>query len=330
MLAADNPSTAASLVDHVALYRSDPRDAVVALGFWHERQDHPGEAAYHRPASALSGCGRPWCWRTAKSCRSRSRPLLYPVYGSTLGLGQRHPDLMPGQLVAVSGMRQRVRIGSRHRRHHARRSPTATPRTAVAGRSYRHARAAGAAGRRRVHDALGPEELDPTLPAEALRWHLEDSDGAALIADAPAGSLHLQPAGKDDACRERELRHRRGRRRRAAHPHPHRDQCERAAAALLRSLDRHRQRERRAGDARRDRRARSPAAAKPAGRIRALCSSRVRSPTYRLRQAQAAAASTLAGARQRSALGRSAERSTVAARPSASMLCARTTTVTAP
>jgi hypothetical protein len=38
------------------------------------------------------------------------RPLLYPVYGSTLTLGKREPDLQPGQLIAVSGKRQRVAI----------------------------------------------------------------------------------------------------------------------------------------------------------------------------------------------------------------------------
>lgn len=40
------------------------------------------------------------------------RPLLYPVYGSTLVLGVADANIQPGQLLAVSGKRQRVAIGA--------------------------------------------------------------------------------------------------------------------------------------------------------------------------------------------------------------------------
>jgi baseplate J-like protein len=129
------------------------------------------------------------------------RPLRYPVFGGTLDLGVRAPDLAPGQLLAVTGKRQRV----------------ALPRD-VAGISF-----PADAGRKPLPDeeflmlaatevqigtdewqALDPEDLDPAEydplhpPAEVWRWTLLDRDGATVKVVAPATALVLQPSLKND------------------------------------------------------------------------------------------------------------------------------------
>src|SRR5262249_30747644 len=40
-----------------------------------------------------------------------AKPLIYPVYGGVIALDQLQPNLSRGQLLAVSGKRQRVSIG---------------------------------------------------------------------------------------------------------------------------------------------------------------------------------------------------------------------------
>lgn len=116
------------------------------------------------------------------------RPLTYPVYGSKLTLSQRQPDLAPGQMIALSGKRQRVVIG-----------PDTTgvscpTRTLQPGETFIMAAPPEQGGRALMH-----RELDTArnLPG-TLIWHLWDRDGAPIMVQAPAGRLSLQPAAKDD------------------------------------------------------------------------------------------------------------------------------------
>ena len=64
------------------------------------------------------------------------RPLVIPLYGSTLVLGELQPHLVPDQLVAVSGKRQRIAFAAD-----------------TDGRLVRRSRNAQAAARRIVPDA---------------------------------------------------------------------------------------------------------------------------------------------------------------------------------
>jgi hypothetical protein len=125
------------------------------------------------------------------------RPLPYPVFGSTLILGVADANIVPGQLLGVSGKLQRVMIG-----------PDATGitfaddpgRTPAAGDSFLMLAAptqiAGGSTQ-----ALTPPQLDPTLtPALSgnLTWTLQDRNGQTVTVTAPAGSLLLQPALTSD------------------------------------------------------------------------------------------------------------------------------------
>ncbi len=125
------------------------------------------------------------------------RPLLYPVFGSTLVLGVADANIQPGQLLGVSGKLQRVGIG-----------PDATgvtfagdpARTPAAGDSFlmRAAPTQTVAG---TPQALTPEQLDPNAASALsgnLTWSLQDRNGLAVTVTAPVGSLALQPALKSD------------------------------------------------------------------------------------------------------------------------------------
>jgi hypothetical protein len=130
----------------------------------------------------------------SEELKRAQRPLLYPVYGSTLTLGAREPDLQPGQLIAVSGKRQRVAI-----------PPDTTGisfddgRTVVADDSFALLAAPEAAMPADEWQPLEPEQLDPGLASSGTwRWSVADVDGTQLTITAPAGSLLLQAALADD------------------------------------------------------------------------------------------------------------------------------------
>jgi hypothetical protein len=122
------------------------------------------------------------------------RPLLYPVYGSTLTLGKREPDLQPGQLIAVSGKRQRVAI------------PPDTSgisfddgRTPQADDSFVLLAAPEAQMPADERQPLEPPQLDPGLVSSGTwYWSVADADGTPVTITAPAGSLLLQAALADD------------------------------------------------------------------------------------------------------------------------------------
>ncbi len=121
------------------------------------------------------------------------RPLPYPVFGSTLVLGVADANIVPGQLLGVSGKLQRIMIG-----------PDATGitfaddpgRTPTAGDLFQML-AAPTQVVGGSTQALTPTQLDPTLtPALSgnLTWTLQDRNGQTVTVTAPAGSLQLQPA----------------------------------------------------------------------------------------------------------------------------------------
>ncbi|MDB5970557.1 MAG: hypothetical protein JWQ90_3007 [Hydrocarboniphaga sp.] len=131
-----------------------------------------------------------------EALRLASRPLLYPVYGSCLALAEREPELQPGQLIALSGKRQRIAI------------PADTTGITFPGDASRSARAGDsfvmlAAPEVQIAadqwQALDPDALDAApAPGGSWRWTLADHDGANVTIVAPAGSLLLQAALDDD------------------------------------------------------------------------------------------------------------------------------------
>jgi hypothetical protein len=124
-----------------------------------------------------------------------NRPLTYPVYGSTLVLGSVQTGLAPGQLLGVSGKRQRVMLGPNVTDVEF---PNAGAHRPTAGDSFvllaaPEIQVGGAL------QALRPEQLDPAkLPSSRLAWTLLDRDGATITAQAPATSFQLQPALSSD------------------------------------------------------------------------------------------------------------------------------------
>jgi hypothetical protein len=124
-----------------------------------------------------------------------ARPLIYPVFGSTVVLDRLEPELAPGQLLAISGKRQRVAIAA---------DPAGTLITLWGG-GTRPARPGESFVMRSAPEtlpsgtAVNPEDLDPSRALSGmLRWHLEDHDGQPVQVDAPAGVVQLQPAAKED------------------------------------------------------------------------------------------------------------------------------------
>lgn len=122
------------------------------------------------------------------------RPLLYPVFGSTLTLGRRDANLQPGQALALSGKLQRVAI------------PADTAdiafddgRSVRAGASYRMAAAPARLNGAGEWIPLDPQDLDPGLaPSGTWQWSVVNADGGTATLTGPAGSLLLQPALDDD------------------------------------------------------------------------------------------------------------------------------------
>jgi predicted phage baseplate assembly protein len=126
------------------------------------------------------------------------RPLIYPVFGSTLTLGVADANIQPAQLLAVSGKLQRVMIGPDVTGITFANDPSRTP---AAGDSFMMLGAptqtvAGAP------QALTPEQLDPAFLSKLsgnLTWSLQDRNGETVAVTAPVGSLALQPALTSDS-----------------------------------------------------------------------------------------------------------------------------------
>ena len=130
----------------------------------------------------------------SEELKRAQRPLLYPVYGSTLTLGRREPDLQPGQLIAVSGKRQRVTIPA-----DTSGISFADGRTPAADDSFPMLAAPEAQLPADEWQPLDPQQLDPGLESSGTwRWSVADVDGTLLTITAPAGSLLLQAALGDD------------------------------------------------------------------------------------------------------------------------------------
>jgi hypothetical protein len=123
------------------------------------------------------------------------RPLVYPLYGSTLGLDVLADALCPGQLLAISGKRQRVAVAADTTGVAFPDQPT---RVARPNESF-IMRAPTEDPAKPGIQALAPEELDPAAPHVATwRWLLYDHDGQDLTILAPAAAMLLQPAAKAD------------------------------------------------------------------------------------------------------------------------------------
>jgi hypothetical protein len=123
------------------------------------------------------------------------RPLLYPCYGSTLVLGQVQPNLTPGQLIAVSGKRQRVMLGPDVSSVSFINDPSRTP---AAGDSFVMLAAPEQIVGGTV-SAVPQEQLDPfALPPGPLTWTLLDRDGTTVTLIAAVSATQLQPALSSD------------------------------------------------------------------------------------------------------------------------------------
>ena len=125
------------------------------------------------------------------------QPLTYPVYGDSLTLGQREPGIQSGQLIALSGKRQRVAI------------PADTTGISfsdqsksqlVPGDSFMLLAAPkqqNAAGQWTTVDFSLPP-VPSTVTASPWCWSVLDHDGTPAIIESPAFGLAFQAALQDD------------------------------------------------------------------------------------------------------------------------------------
>jgi hypothetical protein len=124
------------------------------------------------------------------------RPLAYPFYGDKLALGELQPHLVPDQLVAVSGKRQRIAFGADTTGISFVGLATRKP---LPGESFLMKSPPQAQLKTGLIPAP-PELLDPAEKSQrVLLWHLQDHDGTAIDVTAPVDVIRLQPALKDDA-----------------------------------------------------------------------------------------------------------------------------------
>ncbi len=132
------------------------------------------------------------------------RPLYYPLYGNSLTLAIRQPDLVPGQLIAVSGKLQRIALPV---------DLTGVALIGDAGRaplqpseSFQMLSAPEQQLGSGEWQVLDPPDLDPALAFDTSilwQWNLLDHDGTTLTVQAPAGALVLQAAlSTDDVLSE--------------------------------------------------------------------------------------------------------------------------------
>jgi hypothetical protein len=124
------------------------------------------------------------------------RPLTYPLYGDTLVLGELQPHLVPDQLIAISGKRQRIAFGADTTGISFPDFPARKPQP----RESFVMKAPPQLPSKGGLEPVAAPELDPALKsANVLLWHLEDRDGTAIDVTAPVNAMKLQPALKDDA-----------------------------------------------------------------------------------------------------------------------------------
>jgi hypothetical protein len=123
--------------------------------------------------------------------------LSYPLYGGVIALDRIEAALLPGQVIAVSGKRQRVAVGLDVSGVSFPADPKRKP---VAGESFllvgAPAQVTGGGLQVLSADRLAPD-ASPTLEGTLL-WRLEDSTGNQVWLLALAGRVQLQPAAKDD------------------------------------------------------------------------------------------------------------------------------------
>ena len=139
------------------------------------------------------------------------RPLIYPVYGSTLPLDAITDDLIPGRPIAVSGKRQRIRITSLPL------LPSAT-RTAILPAIPEFVLDEGGSVQLKLDDVfaiaaqplkfvvfktvpLTPSEFGAALredPPPKFRFQLIDRDGRTGRLDIDASLIALDPASAED------------------------------------------------------------------------------------------------------------------------------------
>jgi hypothetical protein len=130
------------------------------------------------------------------------RPLLYPLFGTTLDLQARQPDLQPAQLIAISGQLQRVgfAVDADPSQIVFPDQPTRAPQADDSFQILAPPQLIVSGG---TQD-LQPVDLDPMPPPDVtplsgtLLWTVFDYDGSTLKIQAPAGSVELQPALKAD------------------------------------------------------------------------------------------------------------------------------------
>lgn len=131
-----------------------------------------------------------------------SRPLRYPVFGETLDLQERQPGLQPGQLIAVSGKRQRIGFAA-DTDPAAIKFPDFPGRKPLADESFLLFAPPKSVAGKQVQTLL-PADLDPSPPpgkkppTGTIEWTVLDHDGTKLTIQAPAGSVELRPAAKSD------------------------------------------------------------------------------------------------------------------------------------
>jgi hypothetical protein len=124
------------------------------------------------------------------------RPLTYPLYGDTLVLGELQPHLVPDQLIAVSGKRQRVAIDVNTAGVSF---PDFPARKPLPRESFVMKAPPQLPNNGGLEAVLAPQ-LDPALKStNVLLWHLEDHDGTPIDVKAPVNAMKLQPALKNDA-----------------------------------------------------------------------------------------------------------------------------------
>ena len=128
----------------------------------------------------------------SEELRFASRPLGYPLYGAALALDGVAHDLVPDQVLAVSGRRARIGLladvsGVSF--------PADPARKAVPRESFRMAAAPETLGT--PPDAVAADDLQPAI-AQVLAWHVLDHDGAELLLHASTARVELQAALDDD------------------------------------------------------------------------------------------------------------------------------------
>jgi hypothetical protein len=128
------------------------------------------------------------------------RPLAEPIYGAHVALGQLAPELAPGQALALTGKRQRLRLtlSARNLSLTSTRGETAP---VLAGDSLEVLAPPTVLGSDSVPRAITPEDLVAALDAATPRtivWELRDKNGFAGSLTASTGQVALARAEKDD------------------------------------------------------------------------------------------------------------------------------------